>query len=143
MDLGLPLAVQRSVMRRYTTPVASEPSASAGRGSEARLEVLARLLDSRWRVPGTGIRFGADALMSLLPGVGPVVSTAVSAYIIWEARRLGVSGGTLLRMIGNVGLDSLISSVPLAGSIGDVFFRANLRNMALVRRHIGQKNSAP
>jgi hypothetical protein len=143
MDLGLPLAVQRSVMRRYTTPVAPEPSAGAGRGSEARLEVLARLLDSRWRVPGTGIRFGADALMSLLPGVGPVVSTAVSAYIIWEARRLGVSGGTLLRMIGNVGLDSLISSVPLAGSIGDVFFRANLRNMALVRRHIGQKNSAP
>jgi hypothetical protein len=78
--------------------------------------------------------------MSLLPSVGPVVSTAISAYTIWEARRLGVSGGTLLRMVGNVGLDLLISSVPLAGSIGDVFFRANLRNMALLRRHIGQQN---
>jgi hypothetical protein len=65
-----------------------------------------------------------------------VVSTAISAYLIWEARRLGVSAGTLLRMIGNVGLDALISAVPLAGSVGDVFFRANLRNMALLRRHL-------
>lgn len=104
--------------------------------SQERLEVLARLLDSRWQVPGTGIRFGADAIMSLLPGVGPALSTVISAYLVWEARRLGVSTGTLLRMMGNVGLDMLISSVPLAGSVGDIFFRANLRNMALVRRHI-------
>ncbi|WP_233553001.1 DUF4112 domain-containing protein [Teichococcus wenyumeiae] len=130
-------------MGRYTPPVAQRLGMGTGSGSEARLEILARLLDSRWRVPGTGIRFGADALMSLLPGVGPVVSTVVSAYIIWEARRLGVSGGTLLRMIGNVGLDSLISSVPLAGSVGDVFFRANLRNMALLRRHMGRQNHKP
>jgi hypothetical protein len=102
---------------------------------------LARFLDSKWRVPGTGIRFGADALMSLLPGVGPAVSTVVSAYIVWEARKLGVSTGTLLRMLGNVGLDTLISSVPLAGSVGDVFFRANLRNMALVRRHLAQRDA--
>jgi hypothetical protein len=110
-------------------------------GSQIRLEALARLLDSKWRVPGTGIRFGADALMSLLPGVGPAVSTIVSAYIIWEARKLGVSTGTLLRMMGNVGLDTLISSVPLAGSVGDVFFRANLRNMALVRRYLAQRDT--
>ena len=129
-------------MGRHTPPVAPWPGMGIDSGP-ARLEILARLLDSRWRLPGTGIRFGADALMSLVPGVGPVVSTAVSAYIIWEARRLGVSGGTLLRMIGNVGLDSLISSVPLAGSVGDVFFRANLRNMALLRRHIARQNQHP
>jgi hypothetical protein len=127
-------------MRRYTPPIALQPDRSGHlRSSERRLELLARLLDSRWRVPGTGIRFGADAVMSLLPGVGPVVSTAVSAFLVWEARRLGVSSGTLLRMIGNVGLDLLISSVPLAGSIGDIFFRANLRNMALVRKHLAQR----
>jgi hypothetical protein len=130
-------------MRRYTAPVTPPPGTGIVGGSEARLEALARLLDSRWRVPGTGIRFGADALMSLLPGLGPVVSTAVSAYIIWEARRLGVSSGTLLRMIGNIGLDTMISSVPLVGSVGDVFFRANLRNMALLRRHIGRQSHTP
>jgi hypothetical protein len=102
----------------------------------ARLEMIARLFDTKWHIPGTRIRFGADALLSLLPAVGPVASTAISAYLIWEARRLGISTGTLLRMIGNVGLDGLISAVPIAGSIGDVFFRANLRNMALLRRHL-------
>ena len=89
-------------------------------------------------IPGTGIRFGADALLSLLPGLGPVVSTVISGYLIWEARRLGVSTGTVLRMIGNVGLDGLISAVPVAGAVGDVFFRANRRNMALLRKHLAR-----
>ncbi len=123
------------------TPTITGLPAPANReeGAQARLERIASLLDSRWRIPGTGVRFGADAVLSLLPGLGPVVSTAVSAYLIWEARRLGVSAGTLLRMVGNVGLDALISAVPLAGSIGDVFFRANFRNMALLRRHLEQR----
>ena len=108
-----------------------------------RLEVIARLLDSRWQIPGIGVRFGADALLSLLPAIGPVATTAVSAYLIWEARRLGISTGMLLRMIGNLGLDAVISAVPLAGSIGDVFFRANLRNMALLRRHLNKQALDP
>lgn len=115
----------------------SYPSAE-GRSLE-RLDGIARLLDGQWRIPGTGIKFGADALLSLLPAVGPVASTAVSAYLIWEARRLEVSAAMLLRMIGNVGLDSVISAVPLVGSVGDVFFRANLRNMALLRWHLEQR----
>lgn len=106
--------------------------------SPARLETIADLLDSRWCIPGTGIRFGADALLSLLPGLGPVVSTAISGYLIWEARRLGVSTGTVLRMIGNVGLDGLISAEPVAGAVGDIFFRANRRNMALLQRHLAR-----
>ena len=106
--------------------------------SPARLDLIADLLDSRWRIPGTGIRFGADALLSLLPGLGPVLSTVISGYLIWEARRLGVSAGTVLRMIGNVGLDGLISAVPVAGAVGDVFFRANRRNMVLLRRHLAR-----
>ena len=109
--------------------------------SPARLEIIADLLDSRWRIPGTGIRFGADALLSLLPGLGPVVSTVISGYLIWEARRLGVSTGTVLRMIGNVGLDGLISAVPVGGAVGDVFFRANRRNMALLQTHLARKTS--
>ena len=123
-------------MRSSATTDTEVLRGSRDQDAYARLEVIARLLDTKWHIPGTGIRFGADALLSLLPAVGPVASTAVSAYLIWEARRLGVSTGTLLRMIGNVGLDALISAVPVAGSIGDVYFRANLRNMALLRRHL-------
>ncbi len=126
-------------MIRYPTLDKSvAPRSAPNVRSPARLEAIADLLDSRWRIPGTGIRFGADALLSLLPGLGPVVSTVISGYLIWEARRLGVSTGTVLRMIGNVGLDGLISAVPVAGSVGDVFFRANRRNMALLRRHLAR-----
>jgi hypothetical protein len=127
-------------MRNPTTSITPlrVPAEHAELG-HARLRSIARILDSKWHIPGTGIRFGADAILSLIPGVGPVVPTAVSAYLIWEAHRLGVRPGTLLRMAANVGLDALISTVPIAGSIGDVFFRANLRNMELLRRHLDQQ----
>ena len=101
-----------------------------------RLESLARVMDSAIRVPGTNITFGADAVMGVVPVLGNATTTLVSAYIIWEARRLGVSRTTMARMIGNVGLDALVSAVPLLGNIGDVFFKANRRNMALLRRHL-------
>ena len=133
-------------MRGRTPPsTAASPSGRAGReeGERARLEAIARLLDSRWRIPGTGIRFGADAALNLLPGGGLLAAKGVSAYLIWEARRLGVPTGTLLRMVGNVGLDALISAVPLAGWVGDVFYRANLRNMALLREHLDRRGRAP
>ena len=127
------------------TPPAGAPPGRAGRdeAARARLEAIARLLDSKWRVPGTGIRFGADAVLNLLPGVGLLATKGVSAYLIWEARRLGVPIGTLLRMVGNVGLDALISAVPLAGWVGDVFYRANLRNMRLLREHLNRQGRAP
>lgn len=117
-------------------PATSPARVGREEGVRARLEAIACLLDSKWRVPGTGIRFGADAVLNLLPGFGLVASKGVSAYLIWEARRLGVPTGTLLRMIGHVGLDAVISGVPLAGWIGDVFYRANLRNMTLLRKHL-------
>jgi hypothetical protein len=62
----------------------------------------------------------------------------MSTYLIWEAHRLGVPMSTLLRMAGNVGVDFVISAIPVVGWVGDVFFRSNLRNMALLRRHLDQ-----
>lgn len=119
----------------------SPPSMNADTEARSlqRLETIARLLDGRWTIPGTGIRFGADAMLSLLPAVGPVAGMAVSGYLLWEARRLGASAGLLLRMASNIGMDTLISAVPVAGAVGDVFFRANLRNMALLRSHLERR----
>lgn len=110
-------------------------------GARRRLDAIARVLDSRWRIPGTGIRFGADPLLNLLPGVGLLASKGVSAYLIWEARRLGVPLGTILRMAGHLGVDALISAVPVVGWAGDAFYRANLRNMALLRAHLERERS--
>jgi hypothetical protein len=110
--------------------------------TRARLDTLARFLDSAVRVPGTNIRVGADAFLNVIPGVGTLTSKGMSAYLIWEARRLGVPMPTLLRMAGNVGVDFVISAIPVVGWVGDVFFRSNLRNMALLRRHLDQVHPA-
>lgn len=101
-----------------------------------RLEAIARMLDSRWRIPFTRFRFGADPVLNLIPGFGLIASKGVSAYLLWEARRLGVPPRTLLRMLGHLGLDAAISAVPVVGWAGDAFYRANLRNMRLLREHL-------
>ncbi len=129
--------------RTASATAAAPRRAGPEEGARARLEAIARVLDSRWRVPGTGIRFGADAVVNLIPGLGLAAAKGVPAYLIWEARRLGVPTKTLLRMVGNLGLDAAISAVPLAGWVGDVFFRANLRNVALLREHLERRDRPP
>ena len=104
----------------------------------ARLDALARLLDAAVRIPGTNIRVGADALLNLMPGVGTLAAKGLSSYLILEARRHGVPTGTLLRKAGNVAVDFAISAIPVIGWFGDAFFRANQRNIALLRAHLAQ-----
>jgi len=106
--------------------------------TRTRLDSLAPFLDSAVHVPGTNVRFGADALLNLIPGIGTLASKGMSAYLIWEAQRLGVPKSTLLRMASNVGVDFVISAVPLVGWVGDVFFRSTLRTMAMLRRPLDQ-----
>ncbi len=101
-----------------------------------RLDRLAWMLDSVWRIPGTNIRFGADAVMGLVPGIGDLAGAGLSLYIVMEARRMDVPKSVIARMIGNIGLDTLVGAVPLAGSVFDVAFRANRRNMAILREHL-------
>lgn len=100
-----------------------------------RLDALASLMDSAIVVPGTSIRFGADALIGLIPGIGDAITAGVSCLIILEARRMGAPRHVVVRMIGNVALDGLVGAIPVVGDIFDVAFRANLRNMRLLRKH--------
>ncbi|MER9522117.1 DUF4112 domain-containing protein [Mesorhizobium sp. M0292] len=104
----------------------------------AELDLLAALLDSRWRIPGTSIRFGLDALVGLFPVLGDAATGIVSAYIVLRARNVGAGNGLVARMLGNVLLDTLVGSVPILGSIFDVYFKANNRNITLLRRHINK-----
>src|SRR5262249_29497235 len=98
-----------------------------------RLDKLATLLDTALVIPGTSIRFGADALVGLVPGIGDAITTILSAYIVYEAHRLGAPTHPITPMIAKVALDSMITAVPVAGNVADVFFRANRRNMRLLR----------
>jgi hypothetical protein len=106
------------------------------RASLERLESLAQLLDTALVIPGTNFRFGADAIIGLVPGIGDAITTAISAYIVYEARRLGVPRHVLMRMIGNVALDGLVGAVPLVGDLFDTMWRANVRNVRLLRKHL-------
>jgi len=101
------------------------------------LDRLATLLDTAFVIPGTNIRFGADALIGLAPGIGDSVTTALAAYIVYEAHRLGVSRRVLIRMIGNVAIDGIVGAVPVFGDLFDVAFRANRRNVRILREHFG------
>lgn len=105
----------------------------------ARIEALARVMDSIVQIPGTNVRIGVDALLGLIPVVGDIVSQAISSYIIWEARRLGVSGWTMARMIGNSLVDMTIGAVPVVGDAFDVAFRANLKNLALLKADLERR----
>ncbi|WP_207478157.1 DUF4112 domain-containing protein [Arenibaculum pallidiluteum] len=104
-----------------------------------RLQRLSNLLDSRWRIPGTSWRIGLDGIAGLVPGIGDTLGMAVSAYIVYQATRFGVPSRLVARMVANVGVDWLVGSVPVLGSIFDIAFKANRRNMNLLTRHLEQR----
>lgn len=122
---------------------AAEPSRAE---TLRRLEALARLLDGAFTVPGTSLRFGLDSVIGLVPGIGDLVTTGISGYIVWEARRLGLPRWKLARMVGNIALDTTVGIVPLVGDVADVFFKANRRNLRIIREHFDRmepRGSAP
>ena len=100
------------------------------------LDSLARWMDSAFEIPGTGVRFGLDAIIGLIPGIGDTVTSFVSLYILHAASRYGVARVTLLRMAMNIGIDWLFGAIPLVGDAFDVYWKANLKNVALLRRHV-------
>jgi len=99
----------------------------------ARLDALATLLDTAFILPGTNVRFGFDALIGLVPGIGDAITTAISLYIVHEARQLGAPAHLILRMLANVVIDGFVGAVPLVGDAFDVLWRANRRNVRLLR----------
>jgi hypothetical protein len=102
----------------------------------ARARTLARLLDTAITIPGTGIRFGADAVLGLVPGLGDVAGALLAGYLVLLAERLGAPRSVILRMLGNVALDTLGGTVPVAGDVFDVAFKSNVRNVALLERSL-------
>jgi len=104
--------------------------------SLARLDALSRVMDSAFTIPGTSITMGVDALLGLLPGIGDAISATISSYLIWEAKQLGAPKLVLARMAGNVAIDTVVGAVPFVGDVFDVAYRANRKNVALLKRHL-------
>lgn len=102
----------------------------------ARLDAFATLLDTAFVIPGTQIRFGIDALIRLVPGIGDLATTAMCLYVVNEARALGAPRLLIARMLANVAFDGVVGAVPILGDAVDVAFRANRRNMELLLAHL-------
>lgn len=100
---------------------------------EEGLENLSRYLDGLFRIPGTGWKFGLDALIGLIPNVGDTLTSLASFYILFAGARYGVPKITLLRMAFNIGLDYIVGVIPFVGDAFDFFWRANKQNMDLIR----------
>jgi hypothetical protein len=98
------------------------------------LEQLAKVLDDVFEIPGTGIRFGLDALLGLIPGFGDAISGATSMLIVMAGWRRGLPRITLARMVANVAIDSLLGAMPIFGDLFDVWWKANRKNLDLLRR---------
>ena len=112
------------------------PDSSRERENAAALEQLGRLMDSQFKIPGLGVRFGLDALIGLIPGFGDVAGGMVSLYIVGAAARYGVSRVTIARMALNLAGDMLLGSLPFVGDLFDIGFKANNRNVALLQRSL-------
>ena len=97
------------------------------------------MIDGAFGLPGTRFRFGLNSVVGLLPVGGDAVLGAISLYIVYEASRLGVPGRVLARMLGNVAVEVVGGSVPVLGDLFDMALKANLRNIAIIERHLGTR----
>lgn len=107
-----------------------------------RLRAMSRLLDAAVRIPGTNFRFGLDPLIGLVPGIGDAVGAVFSGYIVLQAARLRAPKSTLIRMVVNIALDTVLGAVPVLGDLFDIGWKSNMKNVALLEDHLGQPVAA-
>ena len=98
-------------------------------------ERMSKLMDSKFEIPGTGIRFGLDPLLSLMPVLGDLITLVISSMLIYTMHNHGASRKVVIKMMLNAGLDTVIGAIPLVGTVFDVFYRSNERNVRLLREH--------
>ena len=101
-----------------------------------RVEAMEKLLERMFVVPGINRPIGLDVILDVVPVIGDIAAAALGAYIVWEARNLGMSKWQITRMAGNVGFDWLLGLIPWVGAIPDFFFRSNSRNLRIIKRHL-------
>ncbi|AOH83918.1 hypothetical protein AWL63_08015 [Sphingomonas panacis] len=101
-----------------------------------RIEAMERLLEGLFVIPGINRKIGLDVILDLIPVGGDAVGAAMGAWMVWEARNLGMSKTQIARMMGNVGIDFALGLIPFVGAIPDALFRSNTRNLKIIHKHL-------
>jgi hypothetical protein len=101
-----------------------------------RVEAMEQLLERSFHIPGSKIPFGLDSVVGLIPVLGDIVTAVMGAYMVWEARNLGMSKFQLIRMAANVGIDTALGAVPLVGDAFDFIWRSNSKNLRIIKKHL-------
>lgn len=101
-----------------------------------RIEAMEAMLEGLFVIPGTNRRVGLDSLVGLIPVVGDIATAAMGAWMVWEARNLGMSKWQLTRMAANVGFDTLVGAIPFAGDVFDFLYKSNTKNLRIIRKHL-------
>lgn len=109
----------------------------------SRIDTVGRLLDDAVRIPGTSIRVGLDPVLGILPVAGDAVGAVLSGYIILEGYRAGAPLSLLVKMAALVAVDAVVGSVPVLGTLFDVFWKANAWNVDLLANHLEGKTASP
>ena len=112
-------------------PIGKDPAAV-----RQRIEAMEFLLERCFEVPGIRRKVGLDAIVGLIPVIGDIATAAMGAYIVSEARNLGLPKWKLWRMAGNIAFDTALGAVPIVGDAFDLMFRSNTRNLRIVKRHL-------
>jgi hypothetical protein len=103
-----------------------------------KLNRLAWLMDSYFRIPSTQIRFGLDGLIGLIPGFGDALGAVISSHILTQAAQMGVPKSILLKMAFNIGFDAILGIIPVIGDVSDIVWKANQRNVQLLNDYLNQ-----
>lgn len=133
--------------RPQTEPFMAQFESMPGMGRDPqsirqRIELMETVLERALVVPGTKHRIGLDAIVGLVPVVGDFITAAMGAWIVWEARNLGMSRWQVARMSANVGMDAMLGAIPFVGDLFDLAFRSNSRNLRIIRKHLDRHHPA-
>ncbi len=107
-----------------------------------RVEAMEKLLEGMFILPIINRRIGLDVLLDIVPGIGDAAGALLGAYMVWEARNLGMSKFTMMRMTVNVGINALVGILPLAGPVATFFFRSNTYNLNIIKKHLDKHHPA-
>lgn len=121
----------------FELPVGNDPHSV-----RKRIEAMEQLLERSFTIPGVNYPVGLDSIVGLVPVVGDLITAAMGAWIVWEARNIGLPKWKLWRMAGNIAFDTAIGAIPVAGDAFDLLFRSNTRNLKIVKKHLDKHHPA-